>query len=1502
MTVMGIKANKSCKFVAGLALLAWSLGSTGSQAQAPYLLPYTIGIVTGGGTAPIAPTGSNPWPACTGTNPYSLKAEDVIGDGCPVNSSSVVLSTTLYDVGVDPVGGVYFLQKDTNTTLRKIDPRSGVINVLAGSRTSTTGCTGSGILDKYGDNCYANDGAGNASSVGYTWLNTYSRGMAVAANGDVYIADYTDSVIHKVSVQTGVMTLVAGYVATAGATKSATAGYTGDGGAATSAAVRSPRGVGIDAAGNIYIADSGNNVIRKVTVTPTTSIITTIAGAYPGSNIPGTAGVLGSVNGDGGPATSATLLTPEDVEIDASGDIFIADNGDSRVRVIYEGGAQVKALIAATNGGTVAQLGYIYTIAGLPSGTTPAYTSGMVLSTSVAIANPRKISLDARGNLYIADSGKDVIWFVDGTTGYMRILAGTLGLTTGSTCTTTDAFGDNCQATLATLSPNVSMGVGVGPQGDVYISDSGDALMRKVAINTSFPSVAFGSSVTQTLFVHFAAGDTQSASSPFTITGSTDFVVTGTPSCTLNTDTTTDCTIPVAFTPTRPGTDTASFVVKSNLGQSAQFELNGNGIAPSVVLDPGTAALFASGLSTPGGAAQDSAGNTYVADTGNNRVIEYTTSGTSTTIAGTGTSGFSGDGLAATSAKLAAPKAVAVTPDGAIYIADTGNNRIRRIDPITKVISTFGGGAASICALYVDSLGDGCLATAAIFSAPAGLVSDSKGNLFVSDTGNNIIREISTNGYVYLTAGPSTYPTCTATVFDSFGNGCTPVSSLTLFKSPTGIAIDQNNNLYIADTGNNEIRKITASTNIVSVFAGTGQAGGSGNGGLAITAQVNAPTGLSLDAAGNLYIADTANHVVRVVAASGSINTVAGTLGSNGTGMVPGSASGILLNQPGAVVSSGIGKLYVLDSGNNRLLSLDRGSVTLDFGRTNLGSSSPTTSILETSSGTSTASFGSSLFTQTGSTSLFTLAPSGTSGCSLSTQTLAPGTSCGLSALFTPVAVGAVSATYTESSTTAVNSPVPSIKLSGTGALLTTTTLTTAVTTPATGTPQYSIPFTVTATLHPAKCDTTAPDCTSSGTVTFFLDGTQVGLPVAVSNSSKTSSNTITASAIINGQSVGNHTVVAVFNGDTYYASSTAPSLAVTVAQGATVTLVSASPATSTQFSDLTLSASVASTTGTIPTGTIYFYAGGKQITFGAVDPGTGIATSADIFTVAVVKDNKGVITHKYITAVPNSFGLTAGVYSLTAVYSGDSNYATSTSTATTLTITPDPQGFVTGSCMTSDLIAGCSAPALGTAQGSSAQATVYVVPSNTLNGTISFACSGLPANSVCTFGATVSGTQTAGTTLAFTPVAGTAVVGITVPGASVALGAIYNMSLAPPPSVVVTVWTDVNPNVNSASNGVHSRATVAGLLGWPVLLCGFAGVFGFRKRIRNARLLAMLAFFALLTGGVMVMTGCTTQGSGGGITPTGTYTVTITATGPNGLVQTTTVPFTVGAGIVGQM
>jgi sugar lactone lactonase YvrE len=989
--------NKVWKSALGATLLSASFASANAQTPAPYLLPYTINSIIGGGAKPTLGA------SCPGSKTATVL--DTLGDGCLASSSSVITNTDVHDVGVDPEGNVYFIDNGAIGTIRRIDARSGIVNILIGAVTGSTVCTAT--LDKYGDNCQANNGAANVAG-GFTSALAKGRGLAVAKNGDVYFADYTGNLIHKISASTGLMTIVAGYLSgTAGKVNSAGAGYTGDGGPATSAAEGNARGVTADAAGNVYFADSGNEVVRMVN---TAGIISTIAGKYPGTiNAPA------PFSGDSGPATSATLNTPEDVEVDANGNLFIADQGNNRVRVIYAAGVPVAALIAATNGGAVAVPGDIYTIMGGGAGT---YAPGsVVLATSVAVAGVRKIALDARGNIYLADNGNNVIWYEDGTTGYLRVIAGTFGATSGAAGCAGQAntLGDNCQATLATLNPNNAMGVGVDAQGNVYISDSLNARIRKVSLNQSFPSVPSGSSVTQTLVVHFAVGDTPAATTAFTITGSTDFVVTPPASCPLNPDNTTDCTITVTFSPTHPGQDLATQVVKSSLGATSQFGLSGIGAAASVALDPGTATSIGAGYKSPAGIALDSTGNAYVADTGNNVVLRYSAAGTATIIAGTtgttgttGTAGNSGNGGPATAATLSAPSAVAVTPDGAVYIADTGNGIIRRIDPITGVINIAAGGATTTCPAALDTFGNGCLGTQAKLSAPAGLASDSRGNVYIADTGNNVVRELTTSGYIFAIGGP-------------------------VFSAPTALQVDSNSNIFVADTGHNNIAEIS-STGIVSVVAGNGQNGNSGNGGLATAASLSSPTGIALDAAGDLYIADTGNHVIRLVNAAGTINSVAGTLAQSGGGTLPGSVNTLLLKLPGGVAATVSGKLYVLDSGNNRAYTIDRTSVVESLGSASPNTSSPIQSIQQTNTGSVATLLSPSssqpIFTGTGDTSVFSVTPQGSLGCS-GGQNLTPGATCFLAAQFSPVALGNFSATLTEANITPAPPSAPSIVLRG---------------------------------------------------------------------------------------------------------------------------------------------------------------------------------------------------------------------------------------------------------------------------------------------------------------------------------------------------------------------------------------------------------------------------------------------------------------------------------------
>ena len=421
---------------------------------------------------------------------------------------------------------------------------------------------------------------------------------------------------------------------------------------------------------------------------------------------------------------------------------------------------------------------------------------------------------------------------------------------------------------------------------------------------------------------------------------------------------------------------------------------------------------------------------------------------------------------------------------------------MRVINPVTGVISTVAGRANAVCGDARDAEGDGCPGTSTTFSQPAGLAADIYGNVYVSDTGNNIVREISPIGYVSLVAGgASAVCSSTTLTIDSFGDNCPPTKAI--FNGPTGLAIDSNMNIYIADTGNSEVRKIVASSGLVTSFAGTGVAGAGSNGGPATAAQVNQPTGVGADAAGNIYIADTGNQAVRIVPVSGIISTIVGTLSTSGNGTLPGTATTTALNNPSAVAVLPSGSVVVLDSGNNRVFADNRGGVAYNFGRTNIGFSSPIISIAETEVGSQTATLGTPLLTASGSSSYFTLGGSTTNGCGNGTS-LVVGASCNFSASFLPTSAilnQSVSASYAEQNSNAASASAPFINLSGFAAILTNTSAAVALTTPGV-TPQYAVPFSVSTTVTAVACNTAAPNCYPAGNVTISVDGTPVGTSV----------------------------------------------------------------------------------------------------------------------------------------------------------------------------------------------------------------------------------------------------------------------------------------------------------------------------------------------------------------------------------------------------------------------
>ena len=317
-------------------------------------------------------------------------------------------------------------------------------------------------------------------------------------------------------------------------------------------------------------------------------------------------------------------------------------------------------------------------------------------------------------------------------------------------------------------------------------------------------------------------------------------------------------------------------------------------------------AATAAQLNIPYGVAVDSSGNLYLSDAGNNRVRKVdATTGVITTVAGSGAHGAGGDGAAATLAQLSTPYGVALDSDNNLYIADGRNNRIRKVTASTGFISTVAGGGSA--------LGDNGPATSAQLSSPRGVAVDSDGNLYIADTSNNRIRKVDTAGMITTVVGDGTK--------GSSGDG--GAATAAKLDAPYGVAVDGADNIYIAEYNNHRVRKVDTSATpwTISRVAGTESriSGYNGDGGAATEAWLNAPIGVAVDGSGNIYITDLLNERIRKVdATTGEISTVAGTgtPGYNGDGC---RATTAQLSSPYGVAVDGSGNVYIADGDNNRI-------------------------------------------------------------------------------------------------------------------------------------------------------------------------------------------------------------------------------------------------------------------------------------------------------------------------------------------------------------------------------------------------------------------------------------------------------------------------------------------------------------------------------------------------------------------------------------------------------
>ena len=730
-------------------------------------------------------------------------------------------------------------------------------------------------------------------------------------------------------------------------------GTGGDGGAAVGAQFRSIVALTLDKAGDLFIVDNQACTVREVLAS--SGKVIAVAGN----------GTCTDLAGDG-PATSIGMGIVSGAAVDSSGNVYISESDTCRIREVQAGSG---ILVTIVGNGSCAYMG--------DGG--PANLATLV--------GPHAIALDSVGNLYIADGNfvREIAAAPSGTmtAGYIYKIAGN-----GSSGLT----GDNGPAASASLGQ--PMGVFVDANGNVFIADTMNEAVREIA-GPNNSSLTVG-------YIYRAAGTGAQAyggdggvATNASLSSPQSVYVDG------------DGNVVIA--------DMGNHRVRQIAGKSVgtmtagnMYTMAGNGyVAYSGDGGPAVGAT----MNGPYGMAVDGLGNLYIADTFNQVIREVSASaGKIRTIAGTGAFGYSGDGGPATLAKLNFPYRVTLDHSGNLYIADASNCVIRKIDSGTGIITTVAGNG--VCAFNGDNLP----ATSASINDPYGLIVDDGGNLYIADTANFRIREVPaatsgtmTAGYMYTIAGTNYAPT--------IGDNGPATSAMLYF--PLGIAKDKDGNLFIADTYHGRIREVAANTTstmtagYIYTVVGNGTSGPTGDGGPALSASLYYPSDVQVDAAGNLFIADTYLNSVREVPANSSgtmtagyIYTVAGT-GTPGYSGDGGPAINAMTSGPRALAAGPGGDLLIVDTDNGAVRSvagllsnpwLTVGASVLSYGAQVVGTTSTAQTITVTNSGTAPLHVSEVNLTGTNANDF-----AQTNGC---TSAIQPSASCNVSVSFKPSATG----------------------------------------------------------------------------------------------------------------------------------------------------------------------------------------------------------------------------------------------------------------------------------------------------------------------------------------------------------------------------------------------------------------------------------------------------------------------------------------------------------------
>lgn len=652
------------------------------------------------------------------------------GDGAEARSPEVALS--LIGIAADAAGNYYIADIDANC-VRRVDAQTGEITTFAGNGRAESSGDG-GLAVRAGIHRPAD--------------------VAIDSGGNVYISEIATSRVRRVDAATGIITTVAGNGQT---------GFSGDGGLATNAAFFfGPIGGGIsfDRDDNLYICDTTNQRVRRV---DRNGIVTTVAGS----------GERG-FRGDGGSALLAALFFPLDVAIDSSGNLFISDRLNQRVRRVDASTGIITTY--AGNGQT-----------GFSGDGGPAAQAALKILTAVGIG--------AHNQLYICDTSNNRVRSVDAASTIINTVAGS-GMS--------GFGGEGGQATQAAM--RFPTWLETELENSFAFVDTQNFRLRRVDNAGNINTLAGSGKPTNITSTDDIAATSSLLNGPrglaFDRDGSLLIVDTGNH---------------------RIRKVTSSGQIQAAIGRGQGFSGDG-GVA--------TGASF----EFPTAVALDSAGNYYIADSANHRIRRVLRStGIINTVAGTGTAGFSGEDAPAATSAFNSPQGVAIDLNGNLLIADTGNHRLRRVDMVTGRVSTLAGdGKAS-------SAGDGGPATSASLHTPTAVAVDASGNILIADTGNNRIRRIDavTGQITTIAGGDGSLLQPKGITLDSAGNiiiadtghhrvvvlegsslktiagsgaaglaGDAGAAVDALLDLPTGVLADNNGRLFIADTHNNRVRVV----------------------------------------------------------------------------------------------------------------------------------------------------------------------------------------------------------------------------------------------------------------------------------------------------------------------------------------------------------------------------------------------------------------------------------------------------------------------------------------------------------------------------------------------------------------------------------------------------------------------------------------------------------------------------------------------------------------------